>query len=143
MQRTYKALIINDFKHAHYAQWVKEGKKKIETRVNRKFKHRGDIVICCGAANSVTDNAGLALCIVEVFEVDWMKPEEETAACVSFHEKRVSYHLRNWRHFSQDFEFKKLKVSGNWQGIFELQIPEGIEIIPKPEILPYKPLVVA
>lgn len=44
----YKGLVVNDYEATPYAQWIKEGKKKIETRMNRLFSFRGDIIVCCG-----------------------------------------------------------------------------------------------
>jgi hypothetical protein len=139
------ALILNDYEGHHYASDVKSGKKGIETRMNRLFKYRGDIVICCGETNSVTANAGRALCIVEIYHGREMhdEPEEIKSACIEFHPKRKCLFLRNWRHFSRDFVFKHYvvkaegKKGANFQGIFEIEIPENVLIIPKPEIIPF------
>lgn len=137
--RKYPALILNDYEHERYAEWVKIGKKTIETRMNRLFTYRGDIVICCGKTNSVGENAGKALCIVEIWKGRPMQdtPEEIKAACIGWDKKRKSLLLRNWRHFSSDFEFSKCATKKNFQAIFEIYIPEGIEIIPRPDILPF------
>lgn len=132
--KIYKGLILNDYPDKHYAQWVKEGKKKIETRMNRLFSYRGDIIICCGETNSVTANAGKALCIVEIFDGRSMTESDEKDACIEWHPDRKSLLLRNWRHFSRDFTFKKHKVSGSFQSIFELTIPDDVQIIPQPQI---------
>lgn len=134
--RKYRALILNDYEHAQYAEWVKTGKKPIETRMGRMFSYRGDLVICCGKTNSVGPNAGKALCIVELYDARPMKntPDEIAAACIEWHPKRKSHLLRNWRHFSRDFEFKDYATKKNFQGIFEIEIPDDVAIIPKPEI---------
>ncbi len=58
------AIVLNDYKDFHYATWVLEEKKTIETR-GKTFLYSGDILICCGA-KSVTKNAGNALCIVHL-----------------------------------------------------------------------------
>ena len=136
MKRRYKALILNDYEGAYYAQWIKEGKKKIETRMKRMFSYRGDLVICCGATNSVTENAGKALCIVNLWKARPMQNEaaEIAAACIGWDKDRKSHLLKDWRHFNYDFEYKNLKVSGDWRGIFEIELPEDVTIIRKPEI---------
>ncbi len=136
-KKTYKALILNDYHGAPYAEWIKTGYKTIETR-NRVFHHSGDLVICCGRSNSIGKNAGKAICIVDVWKVRPMKKGDEKAAGVKFHPGITSYLLRNWRHFSQDFEFAPQKVSGAWQSIFDIIIPEGIQIIPRPDIRPFR-----
>ncbi len=143
--RIFKALILNDYENAPYAQYVKEGRKKIETRMNRLFSYRGDVVICCGKTNSVSNNAGRALCIVEIWKGRPMKNEvdEMLAACIEWCEDRKALLLRNWRHFNYDFIFKDYVVKregskgANYQGIFEIALPDDVIIIPKPEILPY------
>ena len=104
MQETYKAIIMNDYKDAPYATWIKWGEKTIETRM-KSFTFRGDIVICCGKTNSVGNNAGLALCLVELWKVRGMRWTDEEAAGVAYSPGRKSFLLRNWRHFSRDFEF--------------------------------------
>ncbi len=60
MIKKFKALILNDYPGAPYADWIKNGKKTIETRY-RSFKYTGDLVICCGKTNSVGKNAGKAM----------------------------------------------------------------------------------
>ncbi len=139
MQRIYKALVLNDYEGTPYAQWVKEGRKKIETRMNRLFTYRGDIVICCGATKSVSDNAGKALCIVEIWKGREMRntPEEIEAACIGWDKDRKSLLLRNWRHFNYDFKFAPQAIQKNFQGIFSIALPEDVIIIPKPGILPF------
>ncbi len=134
MEKIYKGLVVNDYKNEPYAQWIKEGTKTIETRMNRLFSFRGDVIICCGKTNSVGKNAGKALCIVEIFAGGNMQPEHEHAACIAYHANRRVLMLRNWRHFSYDFEFSKCAIQKNFQGMFDMKIPEGIEIIPQPQI---------
>jgi hypothetical protein len=135
-QRIYKALIMNDYEGAPYAEWIKTGETTIETR-HRSFSYRGDIVICCGKTNSVGKNKGNALCIVELWKIREMKKEDEEAAGVSFRPGIKSFLLKNWRHFSRDFEFSPRRISGAWQSIFEIRIPEDVEIIPRPDIKPH------
>lgn len=134
------ALVVNDYPEAQYATWIKEGRKKIETRMNRLFTYRGDIVICVGAGKSVGPNAGNAICIVEIYKGRPMEntPEEIEAACIDWHKDRKSLLLRNWRYFSRDFKFAPQAVNKNFQGIFSIQIPEDVQIIEQPGILPFK-----
>ena len=136
MANTYKALILNDYPGAPYAEWIKTGEKTIETR-HLSFNYRGDIVICCGKTNSVEKNAGKALCIVELWKVRPMKKGDEKAAGVKYQPGIYSYLLRNWRHFSRDFEFSPQRISGAWQSIFEISIPEDVKIISMPGIKPF------
>lgn len=139
MQKTFKALILNDYPGAPYAEWIKTGAKTIETRY-RSFKYTGDVVICCGKSNSVGNNAGKALCIVELWKIRPMKKSDEAAAGVKYDPEIKSYLLRNWRHFSRDFEFSPQRVSGAWQSLFEITIPGDVRIIPRTDIKPYKEL---
>ena len=128
--RIYRALILNDYAETPYAQWVKAQKKTMETRMNRLFKYRGDVVICCGASNSVGKNAGKALCIVNIYDGRPMVKEDEAAACIEYHPDRKVLLLKDWRYFSRDFEFKYYYVSGAYQGIFTIRIPKDVEITP-------------
>ena len=133
MKRKFKALVMNDYPGAPYAEWIKTGEKTIETR-NRSFNYRGDLVICCGKTNSVGKNAGKALCIVELFDVREMIKSDEAAAGLKCRPGIKSFLFRNWRHFSRDFDFAPERTSGAWQSIFEITIPDDVEIINKPEI---------
>ena len=128
---------MNDYEGAPYAEWIKTGEKTIETRT-RSFKYRGDLVICCGKTNSVGKNAGKALCIVELWNIRDMLKEDEKAAGVKWRPGIKAFLFRNWRHFSRDFEFSSQRVSGAWQSIFLIAIPTDIEIIPRPDIIPFK-----
>ena len=132
-QRIYKALIMNDYPGAPYADWIKNGEKTIETRF-KTFNYRGDIVICCGKANSIGANAGKALCIVELWKIRPMKKADEKAAGVKFNPKLHCFLLKKWRHFSRDFEFSPQRISGAWQNLFNISIPNDVEIISKPNI---------
>jgi hypothetical protein len=128
--RMFPALILNDYPETPYAEWIKVQKKTIETRMGRQFSHRGDIVICCGASNSPgSKNAGKALCIVDLYDARPMIEEDVEAACIQWHHNRKSHLLRNWRYFSYDFVFKDYYVSGPYQGIFKIKIPDFVKII--------------
>ena len=137
MKKTFKALILNDYKGAPYANWIKTGEKTIETR-HRTFHYKGDIVICCGKTNSVGENAGKALCIVELWKIRPMKKCDEKASGVRFNPEINSFLLRNWRHFSRDFDFSPQRTSGAWQSLFDITIPDDVLIIPRPDIKPFK-----
>lgn len=134
--RIYKALVMNDYQGAPYAEWIKTGEKTIETRY-KSFSYRGDIVICCGRTNSVGKNAGKALCIVELWKIRDMQKEDEEAAGVAYSPGIKSFLFKNWRHFSRDFEFSPQRVRGAWQNIFEIKIPDDVVIIPRPDIQPF------
>lgn len=124
-----KALILNDYSNKTYATWFKEGIKTIETRW-KLFKYRGDLVICCGKTNSVGPNAGKALCIVNIYDGRVMLKEDEEKACIEWHPKRKVLLTNNLRHFSEDFIFAQYATTKNFQGIFDIEIPSHINIIP-------------
>ena len=135
--KIFKALILNDYPGAAYADWIKKGEKTIETRY-RSFNYRGDVVICCGKTNSVGKNAGKALCIVELWKIRPMKKSDENAAGVAYDPEIKSFLLRNWRHFSRDFDFSPQRISGAWQSLFDITIPGDVEIIARPDIKQFK-----
>lgn len=124
------ALILNDYDNAMYATWVMQRKKTIETRMNKLFSYRGDLVICCGKTNSIGNNAGKALCIVDLYEGRKMIKEDEAAACIEWHPKRTAHLLRDWRYFSYNFDFSPCRVSGAFQSIFQIEIPSFVKINP-------------
>lgn len=121
------ALVLNDYPEKHYATWVKERRKLLETRM-RKFTYVGDLVICCGA-KSVTGNAGKALCIVHFGEGRPMEDSDEKDACIENAVGRIVFPLTNLRHFSYDFKFTDYAVKKNYQGIFSVSIPDFVTII--------------
>lgn len=123
--RIYPAIILNE----PYAGLVKDRVKTIETRM-RRFSHRGDIIICCDKGKSAdSPNAGKALCIVDVYDVRPMRDEDAAAACIDNVPGRYAYLLKDWRHFSYDFLIKDYAVTKNWQGIFQLRIPDFVQIL--------------
>jgi len=135
-KKIFKALILNDYPGAPYADWIKTGEKTIETRY-RSFSYRGDVIICCGKTNSVGKNAGKALCIVELWKIRPMKKSDEKAAGVAYDRKIKSFLLRNWRHFSRDFDVSPQRISGAWQSLFKITIPGDVEIIARADIKPF------
>ncbi len=122
------AIVLNDYPGKHYATWVKEGKKIIETR-GKSFTYTGDIVICCGA-KSVTASKGRALCIVHLGKARPMEDEDAEGACIENAPGRIAYDLTNLRYFSRDFTFSKQAVKKNFQGIFSVKIPDDVTITP-------------
>lgn len=136
--RIFKGLVLNDYGGSeNYATMVAEGIKKIETRMNRLFSHRGDVIICCGAGKSVTQNAGFALCIVNIWKGREMLPSDVDAAKIEWHPKRKSLLLNDWRHFDKKFLFAPCAIQKNFQGLFDMYVPENITIIPRPDIIPF------
>lgn len=134
MNRIYKALILNE----PYAQWVKEGKKLIETRM-KAFKHRGDLIICCDKGKSKgSPNAGKAICMVDLWKVRVMRDSDVEAACIHNAHKRMAYLLKDWRHFNRDFSFTFYARTTNWQGLFDLELPKDVLLVPRPDIIPFR-----
>lgn len=124
------ALVLNDYGSTeNYATYVEEQKKTLETRM-RRFNHRGDLVICCGN-KSLTANKGKALCIVNLYDARPMEntKEDEEAARIAYQPGRIVHLLKDWRYFSRKFHFTHYYVSGTYQGIFKIRIPEGVQII--------------
>lgn len=120
------ALVLNDYPDAHYATWVKEGKKLLETRM-KTFTYSGDLVICCGN-KSVTKNAGKAICLVNFGKGREMVDEDAGAACIGNAPGRIIYPLTNLRYFSYNFVFTDYAVQKNYQGIFSVRIPPFVKI---------------
>ncbi len=122
------AIVLNDYPGKHYASWVAEGLKTIETR-SRLFNFTGDMVICCGA-KSVTENAGNALCIVHFEKGRPMLDSDAEAACIENAPGRIAYPLNNLRNLSYKFKFTDYAVKKNYQGIFSVRIPDFVKIEP-------------
>jgi hypothetical protein len=126
--RIYKAIILLDEPGGrHFATWVELQKKTIETRM-KLITYTGDIVICC-SGGSMTRNKEKALCVVHIGQGRPMTKDDETAACIESMEGRYAYPLSNWRYFSRKFEFSKCKVAGTFQWLFDIRLPDNIEII--------------
>lgn len=127
MSKEIAAIVLNDYKDAHYASWVMQGIKTIETR-SRLFKFTGDILICCGA-KSVTEHATKAICIVHMGAGRSMEDADAKAACIENAPGRIAYPLTNLRQLSYKFKFTDYVVNKNFQGIFSVRIPDFVEII--------------
>lgn len=132
--RIYPALVLNDYPGEHYATWIEQQKKTLETRF-RKFSHRGDLVICCGN-KSVSANKGKALCIVNLFDARPMEntQADEDAAKIAYAPGRIVHLLKDWQYFSRKFHFTHYYVSGTYQGIFKIRIPDDVQIIQQPKL---------
>lgn len=119
------AIILNE----PYANFVKQGIKTIETRMRNLSKLKGDIVICCDKGKSKGSyNSGKAICIVKSEGARAMVDQDATAACIGNAPGRYAYPLSDLRHFSYDFNFVDYAVTKNWQGIFQIRIPDFVEI---------------
>lgn len=112
--KTYRAISLKQ----PWANWVREGKKTIETR-KWDTKYRGDLVICSSKSPKI-EPAGCALCVVEVYDTRPMKREDERAACVKRYPKAHSWLLRNLRVLE-----KPIPVKGSL-GIFKLKLPTDL-----------------
>lgn len=134
--RIYRALVVNDYQYQRYATWIKSGKKCVETRMKKIFTHRGPVVICVGASNSVGPNIGKAICMVDIWKGRDMVPQDAEGACIEWHPDRKAHLLDNWQYFSEDFNFAKCAVKKNFQGLFSLRVPDHIQLIPQPQIKP-------
>lgn len=131
-----KAIILNDYGIGeNYATYVYEGKKTIETRMGRLFKYRGDIIICKGKTNSVGDLRGMALCVVNIFDGRMMLKSDEDAAMIGWHPGRRALLLKDWQYFNRHFEFTKHATTKNYQGIFDIELPPDVFLIPQPQII--------
>lgn len=125
--KIYNALILNDYPGKHYAGMVYRGDKILETRM-RMFKYEGDLIICCGN-KSVTGRAGKALCLVHFGQGRPMVPADEKDAKIEWAKGRIVYPLTNFRYFNKLFDFKYHRVSGSWQGIFQIALPDELSIL--------------
>lgn len=125
--REYNAIVLIDEPAGrHFATWVEKQIKTKETRM-RDIVPEGDIVICCGE-KSMTANRKKALCIVHVGKGEKMTVDDEKEACIESVPGRIAYPLSNWRYFSRKFTFAKRRISGSYQSIFQISIPEDVEI---------------
>jgi hypothetical protein len=124
--RIYSAIILNE----PYAEYVRTGKKTIETRMRRMIPD-GYIIICCDKGKSKrSSNAGKAICLVKVVGCRPMKDEDVVAACIENVPGRYAFPLQNLFHFSYNFSFTDYAVTKNWQGIFRLRLPDFVNLIP-------------
>lgn len=121
-----KALVLNE----PYASKVESGEKKIETRFGRLFTHRGDLAICCNQGGK----SGLVLCVVNIWNGRYMIKEDEVQACIEYHPKRACLFMRNWRYPSAPVRYRERFYYGTYQGIFEIEWSEDVELIPQPDI---------
>lgn len=78
-----------------WANLIASGKKTIETR-SWGTKYRGDIVIC-SSKNPKISPTGVALCVVELYDVRPMETKDEKDACIKVFPKAHSWFIRNVR----------------------------------------------
>ena len=78
-----------------YANWVAEGRKKIETRT-WTTKYRGDLLICASQSGKGTPK-GVALCVVELYGIRLMTEADEEAACIRLYPRAKAWLIRNVR----------------------------------------------
>lgn len=124
----YNAIVLLDEPGGnHYATMVEKQIKTIETRMKNMIPE-GDIVICCGS-KSMTVNRLKALCVVTVGKGRPMTTDDEKAACIESVPGRWAFPLSNWRYFSRKFEFAKRRVSGSFQSIFQITLPDDVQIL--------------
>lgn len=137
MEKTiYNCLVLNDeIGGKHWATMFETGEKSIETRF-KTFKYRGDLIICCGN-KSMTKNAGLAVCIVNLYDAMPMRIGHEKEACIEAVPGRIAHITDQLRHFSRKFKFAPQRVSGPFQGIFQITLPVDVKILPT--IIKYHP----
>lgn len=119
-----KAISLKDYgeNHNNYATLVEQGRKQIETRT-WSTKYRGDILICC-SKSSKSENAGLAVCVVELVHIEEMLPEHEEAACIEPYENAKSWMLTNHRKLSRKFPVKGAL------SLYDVEVPEDVVFIP-------------
>ncbi len=120
-----KALTLRDDEDAAWATLIERGKKTIETRT-WPTKYRGDLLITASKSSKHSPglNAGMAICVVEVYDCVPMERVHEEAACCPVYMGAWAWKLRNLRWLSEKFP-----VKGKLQ-IFEVEVPDGISIVP-------------
>jgi len=106
----------------NYASFVEDGSKPIETRTWRT-RHRGDLLICC-SKSSKSPNAGLAICVVELWHIEPMIPEHVPFARCDVYPNANSWFLRNHRKLS-----RKFAVTGSLN-TFPVPVPVDVKFIP-------------
>lgn len=109
-----------------WANLIAQGKKTIETRT-WTTPYRGDLVICSSKSGKI-DPRGYALCIVDLYDIRHMRPEDEKGAMCERYPGAYSWFLRNVRNFDPIFQ-----VSGQL-GLFEIEIPDNINSTKKEEV---------
>ena len=119
-----KAITLSDISPRNPYPWlslIEYRLKTLETRT-RRTHFRGDLLLC-GAADSRTDNRGLACCVVEVVDCWPMRPQDEPAAYIGCQPGRWAWKLENLRWLSEKFP-----VTGK-QGFFYVELPPALTLI--------------
>ena len=112
----YKAISLKQ----PWANLIAEGKKTVETR-KWNTHYRGDLIICSSKKPDIYPS-GFAICIVELYDVQVMRPEDEEAACIEVYPKAHSWFLRNLRLIDPIFPIK------GQLSIFNLEVPGGLPL---------------
>jgi hypothetical protein len=99
-----------------YANLVAQGVKTIETR-KWSTNYRGDILICASKSGQ-GEPQGVALCIVELYDIRPMTKADESAACINLYPNAKAWLIRNLRPIKEPFAVK------GQLGLFELNLPE-------------------
>ncbi len=87
-----------------YASLIAEGIKTIETR-KWATKYRGDILICASKSGQ-GEPKGVALCIVELYDIRPMTKADEAAACIELYPNAKAWLIRNLRVLPKPFPVK-------------------------------------
>ena len=87
-----------------YANLVASGKKSMETRT-WSTKYRGDMLICASMSGK-GEPIGVALCIVELYDIRPMTLDDETAACVELYPRANVWLIRKLRVLKNPFPVK-------------------------------------
>lgn len=87
-----------------YANLIATGKKTIETR-KWSAKYRGDILICASLSGK-EDPRGVALCIVELYDIRPMAKSDEIVACIELYPNANAWLIRNVRVLKNPFPVK-------------------------------------
>jgi hypothetical protein len=126
--RIYNAIILLDEPGGrHFYSWLRDKKKLIETRMKNMIPE-GDIVICC-SNGSMTADRGKASLIVRAGKGRPMTKEDEALACIESVPGRIAFDVSDHRYFSRKFDFTRCKVGGTYQAIFQIKIPDDVQIL--------------
>lgn len=80
------------------------GTKTIETR-KWKTTYRGDLVVCSSQTPKI-EPWGMALCVIDLYDIRPMTKEDEAAACYKLYDGAYSWLFRNLRVLREPFPVK-------------------------------------
>lgn len=128
-----KAITLQDDASKNPVPWctlVEYQVKTIETRrnwINRR--HRGDTLFTA-SASSRTPNAGLAVCVVNIYDIVPMTEVHEEDACIAVFDHAWALMLKDLRWLSRKFAVKGAL------GVFDVDVPADVSIYtPDPSLL--------